>query len=176
MSEDSQSLERAVARFVVNYTHDDIDAATLDAVKGLIKDQFAIQIGASVLPWSQKTLAFRNPRPGAATIVNHGSKGAAVDAAYVNASYGHGFEYDDFFGNAHPGCAVVPAAFAMAEKAAGLSPRAVEIAKTMIHAAADEDRAAAIEALGSAAAGGTEDRAEGVAAFTEKRPAEFSGR
>ncbi|WP_375258049.1 enoyl-CoA hydratase/isomerase family protein [Citreimonas sp.] len=68
------------------------------------------------------------------------------------------------------------AAFAMAEKAAGLSPRAVEIAKTMIHAAADEDRAAAIEALGSAAAGGTEDRAEGVAAFTDKRPAEFSGR
>lgn len=116
MSEDSQNLERAVARFVVNYTHADIDPATLAAVKGLIKDQFAIQVGASVLPWSQKTLAFRNPRPGGATIVNHTAKGAAVDAAYVNASYGHGFEYDDFFGNAHPGCAVVPAAFAMGEE------------------------------------------------------------
>ncbi|SDY36801.1 enoyl-CoA hydratase/isomerase family protein [Citreimonas salinaria] len=67
-------------------------------------------------------------------------------------------------------------AFAMAERSAGLSPRAVEIAKAMIHAAADEDRAAAIEALGSAAAGAAEDRAEGVAAFGAKRPPEFSGR
>ena len=116
MSEDSQSLERAVARFVVNFSRDDIDEATLAAAKGLIKDQFAIQIGASVLPWSKQTLAFRSPRPGKATIVNAAVKGAAVDAAYVNASYGHGFEYDDFFGNAHPGCAVVPAAFAMAEE------------------------------------------------------------
>lgn len=116
MSDESQSLERAVARFVVNYTYADIDPATLEAIKGLIKDQFAIQIGASMLPWSQKTLTFRNPRPGKATIVNHAEKGAAVDAAYVNASYGHGFEYDDFFGNAHPGCAVVPAAFAIAEE------------------------------------------------------------
>lgn len=116
MSDNSQSLERAVARFVVNYKFSDIDEATLNAAKGLIKDQFAIQIGASVLPWSQKTLAFRNPRPGKATIVNHDTHAAAVDAAYINASYGHGFEYDDFFGNAHPGCAVVPAAFAMAEE------------------------------------------------------------
>lgn len=116
MSDDSQSLERAVARFVVNFKPEDIDDATREAAKGLIKDQFAIQIGASVLPWSRQTLAFRNPRPGKATIVNETAKGAAVDAAYVNASYGHGFEYDDFFGNAHPGCAVVPAAFAMAEE------------------------------------------------------------
>lgn len=116
MNDDSQSLERAVARFVVNYGPEHIDDATREAVKGLIKDQFAIQIGASVLPWSQKTLAFRNPRPGKATVVNAIAKAAAVDAAYVNASYGHGFEYDDFFGNAHPGCAVVPAAFAMAEE------------------------------------------------------------
>ena len=45
----------------------------------------AIQIGASVLPWSQQTLAFRNPRPGKATIVNHSAKGAAVDAAQARA-------------------------------------------------------------------------------------------
>ena len=116
MSDDSQSLERAVARFIVGYTSADIDAATRAAAKGLIKDQFAIQIGASVLPWSKQTLAFRQPRPGKSTIVNHTAKAAAVDAAYINASYGHGFEYDDFYGNAHPGCAVVPAAFAMAEE------------------------------------------------------------
>lgn len=116
MSDDSQSLERAVTRFVVDYKPEDIDDETHKALKSLIKDQFAIQIGASVLPWSRQTLAFRRPHPGKATIVNAKDKVAAVDAAYVNASYGHGFEYDDFFGNAHPGCAVVPTAFAMAEE------------------------------------------------------------
>ena len=58
---------------------------------------------------------------------------------------------------------------------ADLSPRAVEIAKAMIHAAADEDRGAAVEALGAAAIAATEDRAEGVAAFMEKRKAVFGG-
>ncbi len=40
----------------------------------------------------------------------------AADAAYLNASYGHGFEYDDVAGNAHPGCCVVPVAIAVGEE------------------------------------------------------------
>jgi 2-methylcitrate dehydratase PrpD len=116
MTEETLTLERAVARFVVNYRSEDIDPATRTALKALIKDQFAIQIGASQLPWSRQTLAFRKPRLGKATIVGSPTKADAVDAAYVNASYGHGFEYDDFFGNAHPGCCVVPAAFAIGEE------------------------------------------------------------
>jgi 2-methylcitrate dehydratase PrpD len=116
MAEESPTLEQAVARFIVNYRADDIDAATWSALKGLIKDQFAIQVGASQLPWSRQTRTFRNPRPGNATIVGETTKAAAADAAYLNASYGHGFEYDDFFGNAHPGCCVVPVAFALGEE------------------------------------------------------------
>jgi enoyl-CoA hydratase len=67
------------------------------------------------------------------------------------------------------------AALAHMNRAAGLSPRAVEIAKAMIHAAAGEDRAAMIEALGSAAIGASDDRAEGVTAFRAKRKPDFSG-
>ncbi len=115
MSENN-TLERADARLVVNYQSSDIDAATRASLKALIKDQFAIQIGAQSLPWSVKTREFRRPQPGSATIVGEHTKGAAVDAAYLNASYGHGFEYDDFFDNAHPGCTVVPAAFAIGEE------------------------------------------------------------
>lgn len=66
-------------------------------------------------------------------------------------------------------------ALAMLERAVTLSPRATEIAKSMIHAAAGEDRGAMIEALGSAAIAATEDRAEGVAAFAAKRKPLFPG-
>ena len=66
-------------------------------------------------------------------------------------------------------------AVALLDRAVTLSPRAVEIAKSMIHAAQDEDRAAMIEALGSAAIAASADRTEGVAAFREKRKPDFSG-
>ena len=63
------------------------------------------------------------------------------------------------------------AARAIAEKAATLSPRAVEVAKYMIQAGAGEDRAALIEALGSGMIAASEDRAEGVGAFRREAQA-----
>ncbi|MGL4320338.1 MAG: enoyl-CoA hydratase/isomerase family protein [Paracoccaceae bacterium] len=62
------------------------------------------------------------------------------------------------------------------DRAITLSPRAVEITKSMIHAGVGEDRAAMIEALGSAAIAASADRDEGVASFREKRKPDFSGK
>ena len=56
-----------------------------------------------------------------------------------------------------------------------VSPRANELTKAMIHGAVGEDRAAAIEALASAAAASSADRDEGVQAFLDKRPPNFDG-
>lgn len=67
------------------------------------------------------------------------------------------------------------AAFAMAGRLETSSPRAVEVAKYMIHAAAGEDGAAMVEALGSGMIGASADKAEGVAAFRAKRKPEFPG-
>lgn len=116
MTDEQPTLERAAARFAVKFGSADLDSEARDAIKRLIKDQFAIQIGASQLPWSRQVREFRKPRPGKATIVGDTATAAAADAAYLNATYGHGFEYDDYIGNAHPGCCVVPTAFAIGEE------------------------------------------------------------
>ncbi len=63
----------------------------------------------------------------------------------------------------------------IADNLRSTSPRATEIAKYMIHAAADEDTAAMIDALGSGMAAATSDKAEGVAAFRAKRKPDFFG-
>lgn len=63
----------------------------------------------------------------------------------------------------------------MAQRVAELSPRAAEITKMMIHTGRNEDAGAMIEALGSAAAAASDDKAEGVASFREKREPEFHG-
>lgn len=67
------------------------------------------------------------------------------------------------------------AAERMAQTLLTTSPRATEIAKYMIHAATGEDRAAMIEALGSGGIAASDDKAEGVAAFAEKRKPAFPG-
>lgn len=67
------------------------------------------------------------------------------------------------------------AAFAIAGRLETASPRAMEVAKYMIHAAAGEDGAAMVEALGSGMIGASADKAEGVAAFRAKRKPEFPG-
>ncbi|HSV82134.1 MAG TPA: MmgE/PrpD family protein [Ramlibacter sp.] len=116
MSNAPLSLERAVAQLVVGFGSAQLDPASRAAAKSLIKDQLAIQIGAARLPWSRQVRAARQLRPGKSTLVGEDTRVAAADAAYINATYGHGFEYDDFAGNAHPGCCVVPTALAIGEE------------------------------------------------------------
>ncbi|MEM7256368.1 MAG: enoyl-CoA hydratase/isomerase family protein [Pseudomonadota bacterium] len=68
------------------------------------------------------------------------------------------------------------AALDIARSLEQLSARANDITKAMIHAGVGEDAASAVEALGSAAAAGSADRAEGVAAFQQKLNPDFCGR
>jgi enoyl-CoA hydratase/carnithine racemase len=64
----------------------------------------------------------------------------------------------------------------LAADVAARGPLAVQIVKTMINAAEEEDSDAPIEALAGALTAMTEDLAEGVAAFKAKRAPRFAGR
>lgn len=113
-------LEEAVVRLIQDLRYEHLDAAAHAGVGRLLRDQIALQIGISRMPWSRQLLSYMEgqKREGrshvaASTLTMH-----AADAAFVNGSYGHGFEYDDAHGASasHPGSCVIPAALAIGEE------------------------------------------------------------
>ncbi|MFT3660726.1 MAG: MmgE/PrpD family protein [Gordonia sp. (in: high G+C Gram-positive bacteria)] len=117
---DCPELEAAVVRFVTELTYDDLDEPALAGLNRLLRDQIALEIGTSRMPWSRQVLDYTLAvaRPGRSRIAAHDGTVSAADAAFVNGTYGHGFEYDDAHGPsaAHPGSCVIPAAFAIGEE------------------------------------------------------------
>ncbi|KXV16719.1 2-methylcitrate dehydratase [Caballeronia megalochromosomata] len=113
-------LERAVVRFIQELKFDHLDDTALDGVNRLLRDQIALQIGISQMPWSKQLLSYASAqqRPGRSRISASTLTMSAPDAAFVNGAYGHGFEYDDAHGPSasHPGSCVIPAAFAIGEE------------------------------------------------------------
>ncbi|MFD6222329.1 MmgE/PrpD family protein [Nocardia asteroides] len=113
-------LEAAVARLVTDLEYDSIPAEALAGARQLMQDQLAVQIGCASLSWSRAVLELTKAShaPGSAHVTASGDEMSAADAAFVNATYGHGFEYDDAHrsSSSHPGSAVVSAAVAVGEE------------------------------------------------------------
>lgn len=115
----STTIDEAAARFVVDLSYDDVPESGLRGVRRLLTDQLALQIGCATLPWNQavRELTRRTGASGRSRVAVSGDAFTAADAAFVNATYGHSFEYDDAHAASlsHPGSAVVSAALAVGE-------------------------------------------------------------
>nr|WP_275692902.1 MmgE/PrpD family protein [Burkholderia sp. Ax-1719] len=113
-------MEQAVVRFIQELKYEDLDAQALAGMNRLMRDQIALQIGISKMPWSAQLLKYARAqqRPGKSRVSASALTMSAADAAFVNGSYGHGFEYDDAHGPSysHPGSCVIPAALAIGEE------------------------------------------------------------
>lgn len=66
-------------------------------------------------------------------------------------------------------------AHALARSMAAKAPVALQLTKQLINAAGGEGAAATLEAMAGALAASTQDAAEGVASFRERRPAVYTG-
>ena len=114
------SVTREVAEFVADLKYSDLTPHLIQRTKDHILDQFGIQIGVSRKPWLKLAVDYvmtQGNKP-EASIACCPEKVSAENAAFVNGTFGHGFEMDDVYAPAlaHPGPAVVPAALAIAER------------------------------------------------------------
>jgi len=113
-------VTREVAEFVAELKYSDLSPHIIQRTKDHILDQLGIQIGVSRKPWLKLAVDY---------VMTQGNKPessvaccremvSAENAAFVNGTFGHGFEMDDVYAPAlaHPGPAVVPAALAIAER------------------------------------------------------------
>jgi 2-methylcitrate dehydratase PrpD len=96
-----------------------IPDAVVEETKYHILDTLAAMISGSELPPGRQALRFAHAYAGekVATIVASDMLGGPLEAAIVNGALAQSDETDDNYsaGGAHPGCAVVPAALALAE-------------------------------------------------------------
>jgi 2-methylcitrate dehydratase PrpD len=113
-------LEHALVQFIQDFSLDQLDDAARAGLSRLVRDQIALEIGTSQMPWSRQLLEYAKAqsRPGRSRVAASPLTMSAADAAFVNASYGHGFEYDDAHARSysHPGSCVIPAALAIGEE------------------------------------------------------------
>ena len=99
---------------------EDLPEDVVFKAKSLLLDQLGCQLAFADLPWSQAVVRYAQLKQarGASTVVRHGLKLDAEDAAMCNAVFGHGFEMDDtdMSTTSHPAVCVVPPVLALAEQ------------------------------------------------------------
>src|SRR3954468_6001086 len=109
-------MELGITAKLANHTtrirYEDIPHDAIEKAKDCILDQVGVELIGSTLDWNK--IAYRyvleaGGRP-ESTIVNYGNKVPALDAVFVNATFGQGCELDDlgFAAGGHLSAATVP--------------------------------------------------------------------
>jgi 2-methylcitrate dehydratase PrpD len=113
-------LTGRLARYMVSAREQELPGATRLAANHRILDTFGAMISGAKLRPGEAAINYVQQQGGApeASVLTTSITTSAVNAAFANGMFGHADETDDFhpFTKAHPGCSVVPAALAMAEK------------------------------------------------------------
>jgi 2-methylcitrate dehydratase PrpD len=109
-----------LARYMVEARERSLAPHVAQETRHRILDTLAAMVSGAHLKPGEMAIRYARAQGGVeeATVLTTDIRTTAVNAALVNAMFGHADETDDFHPatKAHPGCAVVPAALAMAER------------------------------------------------------------
>jgi 2-methylcitrate dehydratase PrpD len=117
-------MELGITAKLSNHTakvrYEDIPREAIEKAKDCILDQVGVELIGSTLDWNKIAYRYVLEMAGRAesTIVNYGTKVPALDAVFVNATFGQGCELDDlgFAAGGHLSAATVPVGLALSEK------------------------------------------------------------
>lgn len=113
-------ITEKLAAHAVKVRYQDLPPEVIEKAKDCILDQIGVELIGSTLEWNKIAYQYVADMGGRSesTVVNYGIKVPALDAAFVNATFGQGCELDDvgFAAGGHPSAATVPVALAMGEK------------------------------------------------------------
>jgi 2-methylcitrate dehydratase PrpD len=109
-----------LARYMAQARDRELPPQVALAAKHRILDTLAAMVSGARLKPGEMAIRFARSQGGVAeaSVLTTDIRTTAINAALVNAMFGHADETDDFepVTKAHPGCSVVPAALAMAER------------------------------------------------------------
>ncbi|MGZ9004614.1 MAG: MmgE/PrpD family protein, partial [Burkholderiales bacterium] len=109
-----------LAQYMAEARQRDLPPHVVQAANHRILDTLAAMVSGAHLKPGEMAIRYARSQGGVeeATVLTTDVRTSAVNAALANAMFGHADETDDFHPEtkAHPGCAVVPAALAMAER------------------------------------------------------------
>jgi len=109
-----------LARYMVEARDRPLPPDVARETRHRILDAIAAMVSGARLKPGDMAIKFARAQGGTAeaTVLTTNLRTSAINAALVNAMFGHADETDDFepATKAHPGCSVVPAALAMAER------------------------------------------------------------
>jgi 2-methylcitrate dehydratase PrpD len=115
----SMTISQKQAAFLANLSFDDISESALESCKIVILDTFGVALGGSQAQHSRSAAAFAHDysERKEATVFAYDGKTDCLKAAFANGVMAHAIDFDDDYepGAVHVACAVIPAAFALAE-------------------------------------------------------------
>ena len=112
------TISEVIAGFVTDLRFDNLPSSVVSRAKELILDHLGVAAFGATTPWGIAVAETIRPLGGVqeSSIYFTSDKVPALNAAFVNGTFAHGFELDDHYKGAHSACVVIPAALAVGEK------------------------------------------------------------
>jgi 2-methylcitrate dehydratase PrpD len=117
---EDKKIAEMVAEFLVGQRYEDLPKETVDKAKHSMIDCVGCILGASREPQAKVLVEVMKAEGGEpySSVFAHGFKTSVMNAALMNGTMGHIFDYDDThcIGSTHTSVTVFPAVFALGEK------------------------------------------------------------